>query len=171
MALPAASRSLSYYKLAYQARWFQPLIHGFIFSLMGNVNYGNQFSSRGLPVYENYFAGGIAQPGQVRGYQSFSLGPKDNNFNANGSASLILPYPLSRDMIRTSMFFDMGNVFSVGTPIALRGSQSGPLRYSAGVAFEWRSPFGPLAFSLAKPLNLQPGDEQTMFQFTLSSGF
>lgn len=177
-ALPASSESLSYYKLAYQARWFQPLISGFIFSLMGNVDYGNQFDSRGLPLYENYFAGGIAQPGQVRGYRSFSLGPQDNNGNAiganlliNGSASLIMPYPLSRDMIRTSVFIDAGNVYSRGTPFALSGSDSGPLRYSVGLAFEWRSPFGPLAFSLAKPLNLQPGDDETVFQFTLSSGF
>lgn len=177
-ALPATSRSLSYYKTSYMARMYQSLFKGFIFTAMGNVGYGNMFNGKGLPYFENYFAGGIASPGQVRGYNSYSLGPQDNqnnsmgaNFLTNGTLGLILPYPLSRDNIRTTVFSDAGNVFVVGTPAALAGSQAGPLRYSAGVSVEWRSPFGPLAFSVAQPLNKQPKDETQIFQFTMSSNF
>ncbi|KTC78051.1 outer membrane protein assembly factor BamA [Legionella brunensis] len=177
-ALPASSNSLSYYKTSYQAHWYQPVVSGFIFTLLGNVGYGNTFKGNGLPFFENYYAGGIASPGQVRGYESYSLGPQDSNGNAiganflvNGSAGLILPYPLSRDNVRTTIFADAGNVFIRGTPIAFSGFGEGPLRYSAGVGVEWRSPFGPLAFSVAKPLNKQPFDNQQIFQFTLSSGF
>jgi len=181
VALPGASDSLSYYKSSYSARGYQPLIHGFIFSILGNVAYGNGFSNQGLPFFENYYAGGITQPGgQVRGYDSYSLGPKDTtawpqamggNLMLSGSAALILPYPMSRDNVRTSVFVDGGNVFSRGLPVALAGVGGGPLRYSAGLSLEWRSPFGPLAFSLAEPLNKQPGDLTTIFQFTLSSAF
>ncbi|VEG92218.1 outer membrane protein assembly factor BamA [Legionella spiritensis] len=178
VALPATSDSLSYYKTSYQAHWYHPVAKGFIFSFLGNVSYGNQFNGDGLPFFENYYAGGIAQPGQVRGYSSFSLGPKDTNGNAlganllvSGSAGLILPYPLSRDAVRTSLFVDAGNVFISGTPAALSGTAAGPLRYSSGISLEWRSPFGPLAFSLAKALNKQPGDEEQIFQFSLSSAF
>jgi outer membrane protein insertion porin family len=177
VALPATSQSLTYYKSSYQARTYIPMSRGWIFSIMGNIAYGNTFKNQGLPFFENYYAGGIAQPGMVRGYDSFSLGPLDNTFNAmganflaNGSASVILPYPLSRDNLRTSVFTDVGNVFASGTPAALRGTDSGPLRYSAGVSLEWRSPFGPLAFSLAKALNPQPSDQLQYFQFALSSG-
>ncbi|MGQ3890502.1 outer membrane protein assembly factor BamA [Legionella sp. CNM-4043-24] len=178
-ALPGTSDSLSYYKTSYSARLYQPVTHGFIFSVLGNVAYGNGFGDQGLPFFENYYAGGIAQPGgQVRGYGSYSLGPQDNygnamgaNFLVSGSAALIMPYPLSRDNVRTSAFVDAGNVFARGIPVALAGSDSGPLRYSAGVSLEWRSPFGPLAFSLAQPLNKQPGDDTQIFQFTLSSAF
>ncbi len=178
IALPVTPNSLSYYKAAYQAHWYQPLVYDFIFNLLGNIAYGNQFDNQGLPFYENYVAGGMAQPGQVRGYDSFSLGPKDNAGNAlggnlliNGSVGMILPYPFSREVVRTSLFVDVGNVFARSLPIELRGSDSGPLRYAAGVGIEWRSPFGPLAFSVAKPLNLQPFDRQNMFQFAVSSGF
>lgn len=178
LALPSTSQSLTYYKSSYQARAYVPISHGWIFSILGNIGYGNMFNSQGLPFFENYYAGGIAQPGQVRGYDSYSLGPLDNmgnamgaNFLINGSASLILPYPLSRDNVRTSLFTDVGNVFADGTPAALRGTPAGPLRYSAGVSLEWRSPFGPLAFSLAKALNPQPFDQTQYFQFALSSGF
>jgi len=178
VALPATSQSLSYYKTSYQAHLYQPLGRGWIFSVLGNVGYGNTFNNNGLPFYENYYAGGTAQPGQVRGYDSYSLGPLDNmgnsmgaNFLANGTVGLILPYPLSRDNIRTTIFADAGNVFAKGTPDALRGAAAGPLRYSAGVSLEWRSPFGPLAFSLSKALNPQPTDQTQLFQFALSSGF
>lgn len=178
LAVPASSGSFNYYKVDYQARVYQPLIRGFIFTVLGNASYGNMFNGRGLPFYENYFAGGIAQPGQVRGYDSFSLGPLDNNGNAlganlllNGSAGLVLPYPLSRDNVRTTLFVDAGNVFAMGTPVALRGTDAGPMRYSGGASVEWRSPFGPLAFSLAKALNKQPSDKEQFFQFALSSNF
>jgi outer membrane protein insertion porin family len=176
--LPATSSSFTFYKGEYQARTYYPLWHGFIFMLFGNVEYGNTFKGNGLPFYENYFAGGIAQPGQVRGYDSFSLGPQDNNGNSlggnlltNGSAGVILPYPLSRDNFRTTVFADAGNVYSVGKPMALSGSEAGPLRFSAGVSLEWRSPFGPLAFSLAQAINKQPYDRLNIFQFALSSSF
>lgn len=178
VALPATSDSLTYYKGSYQAHLYYPLYRGWIFSLLGNIGYGNTFNNEGLPFFENYYAGGIAQPGMVRGYDSYSLGPLDNmgnsmggNFLANASAGLILPYPLSRENIRTTLFTDMGNVFSSGTPEALRGSMAGPMRYSAGISLEWRSPFGPLAFSVAKALNPQPTDQTQYFQFALSSGF
>jgi outer membrane protein insertion porin family len=178
VALPATSASFNYYKAAYQARLYQPMTHGFIGTVMGNVGYGNTFNAQGLPFYENYFAGGISQPGQVRGYDSYSLGPQDTNGHAlganllvNGSAGLILPYPLSRDNVRTTLFLDAGNVFIRGTPLLLSGTNEGPMRYSAGASVEWRSPFGPLIFSVATPLNAQPTDTTQFFQFTVSSGF
>lgn len=178
LALPATPQSLTYYKTGYQARMYYPIAWGLIFTALGNVGYGNTFDYLGLPFYENFFAGGIAQPGMVRGYDSYSLGPLDNNghaiganFLANGSVGLILPYPLSRENVRTTLFTDTGNVFIRGTPPALSGNDPGPMRYSSGVSVEWRSPFGPLAFSVATPLNRQPTDRAQYFQFTMSSNF
>jgi outer membrane protein insertion porin family len=178
VALPVSHDSLSYYKTSYQARMFYPITHGFVFTMLGNVGFGNMFNGLGLPFFENYFAGGIAQPGQVRGFESYSLGPRDNHNNSlganllvNGNAGIILPYPLSRETIRTTAFVDAGNVYVVGTPIPYSGTQTGPLRYSAGLAVAWRSPFGPLEFSVAKALNLQPTDRAQYFQFSMSSSF
>ena len=177
-ALPATKDSLNYYKFGYQSHMYYPLIRGFIFTALGNVGYGNTYTRQGLPFFENYFAGGIAQPGQVRGYDSYSLGPVDSsghsigaNFLVNGNVGLVLPYPLSRETIRSTLFIDAGNVFIDGTPIELSGSPSGPIRFSGGLSVEWRSPFGPLAFSLAAPINKQPQDQSQYFQFSMSSGF
>jgi outer membrane protein insertion porin family len=49
--------------------------------------------------------------------------------------------------------------------------EAGALRASAGVAFNWRSPIGPLSFSIAEPLNAEPGDEIERFQFTIGTLF
>jgi outer membrane protein insertion porin family len=176
--LPLSTGSLSYYRLNYLAKNFFLLPKDFVFSTTLNFGYGNQFNGTGLPFFENFYAGGIAQPGMVRGYQTYSLGPLDNNYNGlggniliSGGTSLILPYPLSRETFRTSGFIDFGNVYSRGLPVELQGSKSGPIRYSAGVALDWRSPFGPLSFSFGFPLNLQPLDRKEWFQFTAASAF
>lgn len=177
-ALPATSRSLNYYKASYQARMYQPLYKDWIFTTLGSFGYGNSYSKKGLPFFENYFAGGIAQPGQVRGYESYSLGPQDNtgrsigaNLLINGNAGLILPYPLTRETVRSTVFIDGGNTFAISTPADFTGTSSGPLRFSSGYSLEWRSPFGPLAFSVALPINKQKQDQTQYFQFTMSSGF
>ncbi len=178
MALPAVNQSFAYYKASYAMHWYQPLFSGFILSALGNIGYGNQFNGTGLPFFENYYAGGIALPGQVRGYQSYSLGPQDQygnslgaNMIANGTLGLVLPYPVSQDTVRTTAFIDFGNVFSSGLPQELRGTDAGPMRASGGISVEWRSPFGPLAFSVAAPMNKQPLDQSQYFQFSMSSGF
>ena len=40
-----------------------------------------------------------------------------------------------------------------------------------GVGVTWLSGFGPLTFSLAKPLNAGDDDREEVFQFTLGRGF
>ncbi|MEC7728294.1 MAG: BamA/TamA family outer membrane protein, partial [Pseudomonadota bacterium] len=45
------------------------------------------------------------------------------------------------------------------------------IRMSAGIGFQWITAVGPLAFSLAKPLNDKPGDDTQVFQFSLGQTF
>lgn len=176
--LPLTTSSLTYYKGSYLIKAFYPLPKDFLLYLSGNVGYGNQFNGNGLPFYENFYAGGISQPGMVRGYDTYSLGPHDSqghglgaNLLVTGNLGIVLPYPLSRETFRTSGFLDFGNVFSNGLPPGMQGTPSGPIRYSAGVAVDWRSPFGPLTFSAGFPLNKQPLDQTQILQFTASSSF
>ena len=93
------------------------------------------------------------------------------NLLLNGSLGLVMPYPISRENFRTMAFLDAGNVFVRGTPEDLSGNNSGPIRLAAGISWEWRSPFGPLAFNVAFPINKQPYDLTQIFQFSVSSGF
>lgn len=183
LAAPAGSSAVSYYKLNYDAIFYQPITdNGFIATGRAGLGYGNGLgSTQGLPFFANWFAGGIGSVGQVRGYATNSLGPKDTTAQANalggnvltvGSAGIIFPNPISSDKLRTSVFVDAGNVFS-SSPQKFRGTSSGPLRYSAGVAVDWRVPVFNviLSVSLAKPINAQPGDDTSPFNFNIGTNF
>lgn len=195
VAVPGGSDQISYYKANYTAKYYHPLYHNWILSLHGEVGYGNGlFNTNYLPFFENYYAGGIGIPGAIRGYKGYSVGPKDSNnrnYGGNllvdGTVALIIPSPVTPDILRLSAFLDFGNVYtdvSVSscaanryTPVAdcagdIRHSPSGsgPVRMSAGLSAEWRTPMGPFVLSLAKPLNKQDGDVGDVFQFTVGAG-
>lgn len=165
---PLDTNSLTYYTLSYSAHYFRPVTPFFIFNARGQIGYGNGVGSTSeLPFYKNFFAGGIDT---VRGYQTDTLGPRDSNGNpiggnvlTDGSLGLIL-MPLSSDSFRTSLFVDGGNVFEDKI-------DTSQLRYSAGIEEDWRSPIGPIQFSLAAPLNSRSGDQLEYFQFLVGATF
>ncbi|MFZ2315104.1 MAG: outer membrane protein assembly factor BamA [Gammaproteobacteria bacterium] len=174
---PVSSGGISYYALNYATRWYQPLSEQFILLTKGNLGYGSGFSSADdFPFFKYYYAGGIDS---VRGYQGYSLGPKDSNYNPFGGnalvdASLALIFPnYVSDNLRTSVYFDAGNVYSSGSNRRFGGqsTDTGPLRYSVGVEADWLTPFGPVQLSLAQPINRRPHDERETFQFAMGANF
>ena len=109
----------------------------------------------------------------MRGYRAFSLGPQDLNGAAvggnrkmTGNLEMLFPMPgAAQDpSLRLAWFIDGGNVF-------LQTIQMSELRYSTGLAFFWASPFGPLRFSFAQPLNAGPRDRIQRFQFQVGTVF
>ncbi len=163
--------NLEYYKASYRARQYFPLAKDLTLLLGGEIAYGGGYgSTSGLPFFENYFAGG---PNSVRGYLQNSLGPRGStdlptggNSKLIGSIEMLMPVPLIKESknIRVGPFVDAGNVFNGGYDF-------GQIRYSAGIAARWLSPFGALMFSVAQPLNSQHGDRIQNFQFNFGSGF
>ncbi|MGQ0546125.1 MAG: outer membrane protein assembly factor BamA [Betaproteobacteria bacterium] len=165
-----ASGDLQYYRLGYQHQWYYPWTRDLTIALGAEVGYAAGYGERPLPFFKNYFAGG---PNTVRGYRSFSLGPRDVLGNAVGGnrkfiggAELLFPMPgAARDpSLRLSAFLDAGNVF-------VNKYDLSDLRYSAGLALFWSSPFGPLRLSFAQPLNAKDGDRLQRLQFTFGYGF
>jgi len=68
-----------------------------------------------------------------------------------------------------SVFVDAGNVFNTYSGQGRDGKFSlGRIRYSAGIGVEWRSPMGPLVFSISTPLGDYHRDKE-IFQFTIAS--
>jgi outer membrane protein insertion porin family len=93
-----------------------------------------------------------------------------------GSAELLFPLPFIKDQsqLRTGFFLDAGNVYNTdcgATQVNCFDVDLNELRYSAGVGLTWITGFGPMSFSLAKPLNSNEFDEEEIFQFTLGRGF
>lgn len=174
---PLDGNSLSFYVFNYNGKWYQPLSDQFIILSKGSLGYGNAVGgAQNFPFFKNYYAGGIDT---VRGYQGFTLGPRDSNYMAYGgnmlataSVGLIFPNYLS-DSLRTSAFFDAGNVYSSLNNRSFGGqsTNSGPIRFSAGIEADWLTPFGPIQLSLAQPVNPSRRDDREIFQFALGANF
>jgi outer membrane protein insertion porin family len=102
--------------------------------------------------------------------------PFGGNVLIEGGAELLFPLPFIKDQsqIRTAFFLDAGNVFDTecgSTQQSCYNVDLGELRYSVGVGLTWITGFGPMSFSLAKPLNSGEYDQEEIFQFTLGRGF
>jgi len=165
---------LEYYKLTARNDSYLELSDFLIFKASAEVGYGDGYSgSDELPFFENFFAGGA---NTVRGYDARSLGPRDSGDTPEalggdrrilGNLELMVPLPgdAGEDK-RMSVFVDGGQVYGPGSDLDF-----GEVRYSAGIAFSWFSPLGPLAISYAEPLNDEPGDDIQRIQFTLGRFF
>lgn len=102
--------------------------------------------------------------------------PFGGNMQVEGGVELLFPTPFAKDQrsIRTAAFLDSGNVFSSycrSTQVNCSGLNLGELRYSVGVGLTWITGFGPMTFSLARPLNKGKYDKTEFFQFSLGQSF
>lgn len=176
VSIPGAD--LAYYRGTLQHQRYFPITKNVTLMLNGELGYANGLRGQKLPFFKNFYAGGI---GSVRGYDTSSLGPRDTlpdgtfsderqggNRRAIFNAELLFPIPgFGVDKsVRVGGFFDAGQVWGKSEKMAM-----GDLRASVGVAAVWTSPFGPLKFSVAQPLNSTESDKLERFQFQMGSTF
>ncbi|HWJ40709.1 MAG TPA: outer membrane protein assembly factor BamA [Candidatus Limnocylindrales bacterium] len=127
-----------------------------------------------LPLYERFFPGGVGGPGDVRGYQLYSLGPQVTIFSANGTPQSVqdiggskelllsneITFPILSGLgIRGVIFSDAGQSFRLKDSLNISDLQA-----SVGIGVRWKSPFGPLAVDIAFPINPRPADQSTVFE-------
>ncbi|MGI9024518.1 MAG: outer membrane protein assembly factor BamA [Burkholderiaceae bacterium] len=163
---------LRYYRASYQHTYYYPITPSYTLSFNGEIDYGHGFGGRPLPVFKNFYAGGI---GSVRGFETSSLGPRDVNGDPiggakrfNGNVELLFPLPgTGKDRaFRGFTFFDTGAVYGENQRINASG-----LRYSAGFGINWLSPIGALRLSYAIPFKTKPDDRLQRLQFTIGNQF
>ena len=139
--------------------------------LTTSSDYIKTVTATGLPFFENFYAGGIASSGKVRGFMDNTLGPSYSSITGYkqplggsvllaGSVEAIFPKLFDSPAARVSAFLDFGNVFN-----GYKNFSTSELRASAGVALLWRSPMGPLSISYALPLRKKDGDQIERLQF------
>ncbi len=168
-----AGGDLQYYRLGVNQQVYWPLNRTFTLLLNADLGYASGSGGKPLPFFKNYYAGG---PGTVRGYQDFSLGPRDSAGNSLGgtrrvigNVELLFPMPgAAQDKsLRLGWFVDAGQVYADGAPVELS-----ELRYSTGLALAWASPLGPLRLSYAAPLNERAGfDRVQRLQLKFGTAF
>ncbi|WP_248768888.1 outer membrane protein assembly factor BamA [Pseudomonas sp. MWU12-2345] len=199
---------LLFFKLDYRGQVFQPLSDTYTMRFHTELGYGDGYgSTNGLPFYENYYAGGF---NSVRGFKDSTLGPRGTpsrgvdvtgnagtiadtstnplpfggNVLIQGGAELLFPLPFVKDQrsLRTSLFWDVGNVFDSkceqvrNTNGTLSQTQCNDISFSnmassVGVGVTWVTALGPLSFALAVPVKEPSNAETQVFQFSLGQTF
>ena len=167
---------IRYAKASYQHQYWLPIAQNSALMLNGELGWAHGYGGKPLPFFKNFYAGGI---GSVRGYEQSSLGPRivntDGSLDSIGgnrrliaNAEYYFPLPgTGQDRsFRMSTFLDAGQVWGVDEKFELS-----ELRYSAGLAFSWSSPVGPLKLSMGWPLNKDDADQTERFQFQLGTVF
>lgn len=173
VAVPGSD--IEYANATYRVEQYVPLPFKFFVQFNGNLSIVEPYgSSTEVAPYENFFAGGSRT---VRGYKDGSLGPRDTPYDnpyggrlrTTAQTELVIPTPFESDnkSTRIALFFDIGQVYARANDF-----DADELRQSAGVAFQWFTPFlGLLDMSYGYTLNDKEGDETDRFQITFGSGF
>jgi outer membrane protein insertion porin family len=197
MALPGSSRE--YYKIYYRGAKYWPIWGGLVFSVRGNVGYGDAYDSydseslatpigvdrpvgncdptdlmkldSGLPFFEHFYSGGVRD---LRGYDDNTLGPKDAFCRSVGG-----DFKVAGGM---ELAFPTPFAAGAGTRIALfvdtgyvyeniDAFEADKLRGSFGLSVTWEAPIGPIVISYAFPFRDRPGDRTEDLQFSFGTTF
>ena len=180
--------SITYGRLSHRFKYFRPLSNNFIFGVRTEIGglfaYGDTVTP---PPYENFYAGGL---NSVRGFEQNSLGPRAvydglySNFNRptggtyslEGGLDFIFPIPFLEDSrsVRSSLFLDLGNVFSdecKSYEVNCNEFDLSELRYSVGVGVTWITALGPMSFAISSVFGDDVFDETETFQFEIGNQF
>ena len=196
MELAVPGSDLQFFKINYAAERYFPITQSWTLRLRTELGFGDGYGNTvGLPFYENFFAGGF---GSVRGFENSTLGPRSTppldpngnpiflgdrrgdplggNLLVEVSAELIFPFPFVDDnrQFRPAFFVDVGNVFNTECASVSQNCfdfDVDEIRYSVGFGVTWLTGLGPMTFSIAKPFQTQPFDEEERFQFELGRTF
>ena len=115
----------------------------------------------------------IAERGTINRSRSSSFG---GNVLVQFNTELILPIPFVEDSrtMQLVAFVDAGNVFSTNCrddQFSCSDVDLSKLSSSYGFGFKWLSSFGPLTFSIARPINKDELDQTKFFDFSFGAGF
>lgn len=152
----------------YQATstWFLTPFWNLTFSTRGRIGF---IEGDPIPLYERFRLGGIYT---VRGFKSYSIGPKAPNGEVIGGDKELLfnfemLFPIAKEIkLKGLFFFDAGNAWDVGEAYRLND-----LRTSVGFGFRWMSPLGPLRLEWGYNIEPREGEQRSSWEFTVGSVF
>ena len=170
---------------------YQSLFTGNIVgSLTVNSGYITGYDGAAVPINQRFFEGGDT----FRGFKLAGIGPRDidapldqgavgGNVFAIGTLAARLPSIVPESYgVTLGLFTDFGtlgridNVIRACTPNTTAGQgtcvkDNLAFRATAGVSFQWRSPFGPLQIDLAVPYVKAKYDRAQIIHFSTATGF
>jgi outer membrane protein insertion porin family len=169
---------------------------GFRASLRGSAGFIDGWGGDDIRINDRFFKGGSS----FRGFDVAGIGPRQiqvntttgeieatgdalgGNMYAIGTLQLDVPLPLPESFaLGSALFVDFGTLGNVDSAsrrtIALDSDSSlivdddPSLRVAAGVSVFWDSPFGPVQFDFARPLEYEEYDRREEFRFSTRTNF
>jgi outer membrane protein insertion porin family len=166
---------MTFYKWDLDSRIYQKVTGDLVFRNNTELAQIGAYGSRPLPPAQKFYLGG---PNDMRGFPFFTLGPQGPSSDLNnplrpvgGTVKALsmfeFEYPILKEAgIKAVAFMDFGNIWD-SFPAGLFGS----LRSDAGFGIRWFSPIGPLRFEWGYPLNRQPNESPSQFNFFIGPPF
>ena len=137
----------------------------------GRFTYINRNNGEKIPTAEKLFMGGI---GSVRGFDPYSLSPQlatgeliGGTERMSGTVEASIPLSDAAKM-RLAFFYDYG---VVSLDYEANVVVDRVARSSTGVVLEWQSAFGPINLVFAYPIDDEPGDRTSTFEFSMGTKF
>jgi outer membrane protein insertion porin family len=173
---------LKYLRSALGVEYYHPFFFNLVADIAFQVGYVTGYGGLNIPINERFFKGGPS----FRGFQIAGVGPRDTvsevslgaQFYAIGTYQVRLPQILPEDYgISLSAFTDFGTVGLItGVPKSCIARVSCikddlGLRVSAGIAINWRSPFGPVEIDVGTPIIMNEYDKSQVIRFSAGTAF
>jgi outer membrane protein insertion porin family len=155
--------------LFYQEQYYRTLVDSLVLAASFRFGSIHTFGQEGqVPISERFFAGGS---NTLRGFAVDRAGPLDPvtheplGGNALVIGNLELRFPIYK-MIQGAVFYDVGNVFSEFSKIALED-----VTHSIGAGLRLKTPFGPIRLDFGYSLKDLPYDKRNQFFITIGNPF
>jgi outer membrane protein insertion porin family len=196
---PYIGSQRTFWRHKFFSRFYYPLGLGMVLRINLEAGLVTSRSSRGVPLYDRFFLGGILS---VRGFPYYSLGPYtdtaavlDPNIvgstryglrlggNAMLRSNIEIEFPILTAVgIKGVIFTDSGSVWNLEDTFcqARPNPQLDPaqgtcgfnaFRFSYGFGVRWFSPMGPLRFEWGFPVAKRNYEDKYNFQFTIGQFF
>jgi outer membrane protein insertion porin family len=172
---------LKYLRSVAALEYYHPFLFDLVAKFALNGGYISGYGGDTIPINERFFKGGPT----FRGFQIAGVGPRDlvgeaaigGQLFAVGTYQVRLPQILPPDYgISFSLFSDFGTLGMVTgqskvCSVSLCIKDDLALRASAGVAINWRSPFGPVEIDVGMPVVMQSYDKGQNIRFSAGTNF
>jgi outer membrane protein insertion porin family len=157
-------------KVEASTSWFFAIPFKSVFHVKAAAGQAFENEDGKLPVYEHFYLGGL---NSIRGFKTSTVSPRDpeTNERIGGDkmwyANIEVIFPLFEEMgLRGVVFTDFGNVYAVDDEWNFD-----EVKKAAGIGFRWLSPMGPLRLAWGYNLDPDPGEDSSVWDFSIGGGF
>ena len=166
---------VTYLRTTLVADYYRPFFEEWVFHAKLSGGYIEDYEDEGVSYNDNFFVGGSI----IRGFKRSGIGPRDLQTNyvlgakqyLVGTLETKVPLGIPKDFgIKTYIFTDFGVIGDTDV-VATDVRDELAFRASYGLTLNWKSPFGPVRFDLARPIAEEEYDSAQFFRFTAGTRF